>query len=81
MAKKKSFLDLINKQRSKKKKEKFSGSFLDYLSLIQDNPAIIKLSHKRLYETILISGMETIDTDADNYRDIFNGEKIRLYDK
>ena len=74
------FLDLIQKQRSKKKKEKFKGTFIEYLEMIKDNPDKIKLAHKRLYETICDYGVETIDVDSDVYRDIFNGDKIRTYD-
>ena len=80
MARKKSFLDIITSQRSEKKKEKFSGTFLEYLNHVQDNPDSIKLSHKRLYESIIKSGIKTLDVDNDEYRDIFNGEKIRVYD-
>ena len=46
------FLDLIQTQRSKKKKQKFKGSLLDYLDLVKDDPSIAKLSHKRLYTAI-----------------------------
>jgi serine protein kinase len=74
------FLDLIQKQRSKKKKEKFKGTFLEYLEMIKDNPDKIKLAHKRLYEIICNHGMKTVDVDSDAYRDIFNGDKIRTYD-
>ena len=74
------FLDLIQKQRSKKKKEKFKGTFIEYLEMIKDNPDKIKLAHKRLYETICNHGVETVDVDSDVYRDIFNGDKIRTYD-
>jgi len=74
------FLDLIQKQRNKKKKEKFEGTFIDYLEMIKDNPDKIKLAHKRLYETICDHGFDTVDVDSDAYRDIFNGDKIRTYD-
>jgi serine protein kinase len=74
------FLDLIQKQRSKKKKEKFKGTFIEYLEMIKDNPDKIKLAHKRLYEIICNYGVETVDVDSDVYRDIFNGDKIRTYD-
>lgn len=73
-------LDLIEKQRNKKKKEKFKGTFIEYLEMIKDNPDKIKLAHKRLYEIICEYGVETIDVDSDTYRDIFNGDKIRTYD-
>ena len=77
---KKNFLDIIKKQRASKKKEKFSGTLLDYLELVKENPDIIKLAHKRLYESIYKQGMETLDIDSEGYRPIFNGEKLRLYD-
>jgi len=78
--KKKNFLDLIKSQRSEKKEEKFSGTFLEYLEEIQKDPAQVKLAHKRLYETIKDFGMKTVDVDNDEYRDVYNGEKIRVYD-
>ena len=74
------FLDMIKKQRSVSKYKKFEGTFLDYLKVIQSEPETVKLAHKRLYETILKFGMETVDVDSDQYRDIFNGDKIRTYD-
>lgn len=76
----KDFLNIIQDQRNKKKKEKFSGTFLDYLYLLQSNPEILKLSHKRLYESILSEGVSTVDVDSESYRPFFNGEKIRVYD-
>ena len=80
MAHKKDFLKLIHNQRSRKKKEKFEGSFLEYLEMIRENPDKIKLAHRRLYDIICDHGMQTVDVDSDNYRDIFNGDKIRTYD-
>ena len=40
------FLDLIQKQRNKKKKAKFKGTFIEYLEMIKDDPDTIKLAHK-----------------------------------
>ena len=80
MARKTNFLDIIENQRKEKKREKFEGKFVDYLNLIEENPENIKLSHRRLYESLLKEGCETVDVDSDNYRDIYNGEKIRIYD-
>mgnify|MGYP003112338566 CR=1 FL=1 len=76
----KSFLDIIKKQRNAKKVKKFNGTFLEYLEEVRDNPSIVKLSHKRLYEAIKDYGLQTVDVDNENYRDVFNGEKIRMYD-
>ena len=73
------FLKLIKKQRSKKKKEKFEGTFLEYLKIIQENPLTVMLSHKRLFKSIETQGYETTDVGDDNYRSYFNGEKLRKY--
>ena len=79
MARKNEFLNLIQKQRDSKKTKRFEGTFLEYLELVKDKPESIKLAHKRLYETIKDRGLETLDVDSENYRDIFNGDKIRTY--
>ena len=79
MARKNEFLNLIQKQRDSKKNERFEGTFLEYLELVKNKPESIKLAHKRLYETIKDRGIETLDVDSENYRDIFNGDKIRTY--
>ena len=74
------FLDIIKNQRKKKKAEKFSGTFLDYLNLVSEDPTLVKLSHKRLYESIIKEGVSTLDVDSEGYRPVFNGEKLRVYD-
>tara|TARA_R110000851_G_scaffold265049_3_gene417592 strand:- start:952 stop:2892 length:1941 start_codon:yes stop_codon:yes gene_type:complete len=79
MARKKNFLDIIEKQRVGKKKKKFEGTFLDYLKLVQDNPQSIQLAHRRLYEALLSGGSKTLDVDSKEYRGVFNGDKIRTY--
>ena len=38
---KNNYLEIIKKQRTEKKTEKFSGTFLEYLSLVEENPDII----------------------------------------
>jgi|TARA_B100000035_G_scaffold71079_3_gene58459 serine protein kinase len=74
------FLSIIKKQREQRKKDKFEGTFLEYLELVRENPGSVKLAHRRLYETIKDRGVDTLDVGADGYRDIFNGDKIRKYD-
>ena len=66
------FLKLIKKQREASKQEKFEGTFIEYLEMIKEKPELVKLAHKRLYETICSFGVETVDVDSDKYRDIFN---------
>ena len=76
----KDFLKVIQSQRNQKKDEKFSGTFIDYLRLVSDNPSLVKLAHKRLYESIEKKGVKTLDVDSPDYRPIFNGDKLRVYD-
>tara|TARA_R110002020_G_scaffold138910_1_gene309459 strand:- start:2063 stop:3991 length:1929 start_codon:yes stop_codon:yes gene_type:complete len=74
------FLNIIKEQRSKKKKEKFKGTFLDYLEIISQNPDIIKLSHKRLYDAIMSSGIEKMKDSDPRKNNIFENETVRVYD-
>ena len=39
---KKDFLKIIQDRRKNKKDEKFSGTFIDYLELIRENPKIVR---------------------------------------
>ena len=48
------FLDLIQKQRSKKKKDKFKGTFLEYLEMIKDNSKL-KLTEREINLMIFLS--------------------------
>jgi serine protein kinase len=79
MPKKRSFLDLIEKQRTENKTEKFSGNFLEYLRIIEENPDISTLSHKRLYRAIMNEGHAVLDDSDPRLRKIFDGEKLYIY--
>ena len=57
------FLDLINKQRSEKKEEKFEGTFLEYLEKLQQDSDIAKPAHKRLYDAIKQHGVNKMDNE------------------
>jgi len=79
MTSKKKFLDLIQKQRTKPKPEKFQGTFLEYLDIVSKDPDVTKLAHKRLYDTILDSGTGQMSDSERNHK-LFDGEKITVYD-
>ena len=71
--------DLIQKDRERKRKEKFEGTFLDYLELVKEDPTTPKLSHKRIYDMISRDGYETLDPEKEvRVRNIY-GEKVRVY--
>ena len=82
MANKKSdkFLKLINKHLETKKKEKFSGTLKDYLSLVEENKDITKLAHKRLYDAIAEKGVTKLSSSDERCNKLFSGEELKTYD-
>ena len=77
---KKDFLKLIEDQRKKSKKEKFKGSFIDFLEYVKENPEAADSAHKKLYDSIIDHGVESMDdSDTRKYK-IFEGENIKVYD-
>ena len=74
------FLKIIQDQRKESKKEKFSGNFLDYLSLIKENPDIVKTAHQRLYNEIVEYGVDKLDSSDPRCQSIFGGERVRTYE-
>ena len=74
------FLNLIEKQRSKKTEKKFEGTLIDYVELVQANPSIAKLAHKRLYDAIMSKGMTSMEDGNPRKRKIFNDDPVKIYD-
>ena len=74
------FLKVIEKRRKEKKPKKFQGTLLDYLSLVKESPEHSKLSHARLYETILGFGTSRIEESDPRCNQIFDGDRVKTYD-
>ncbi|AOR24448.1 PrkA family serine protein kinase [Clostridium taeniosporum] len=74
------FKEFIKIDREKNAKNKFSGTFLDYLELLKKNPDITKLAHKRIYDMILKKGVEELRGDENpRIRKIYGNDAIRKY--
>jgi len=74
------FQDLIRKDRDSKQYEPFEGSFLEYLSLIKNNPELPILAHERMYKLIVSLGFEAIKTeDNQRLKRIYGKETIKKY--
>ena len=54
---------IILKDRNEGKKERFQGSFIDYINIVKKSPEVTMLSHQRLYEIIKRHGAVTVNTD------------------
>ncbi|MFZ5968065.1 MAG: PrkA family serine protein kinase [Bacillota bacterium] len=74
------FIDLINKDRERKKMQAFEGTFLDYLDMVKKNPDIVKLAHKRMHDIIMEKGFETLKSeDHERIRRIHGNQTITKY--
>lgn len=80
MTKTNEFLDIIEKKNKEKNKSKFSGTFSDYLKLVEEDGGITVLAHRRLYDTIKEKGVTRMSPEDGRCANLFNGEKLRTYD-
>ncbi len=74
------FLKSVKTHRESKKEEKFAGFLEEYLQLLEADPAIAVLAHKRLYKQILGEGLIVLDETDSRCNKLFNGESVKVYD-
>lgn len=76
----KTFEDLIRKDREKKAYPDFSGTFLDYLELVKKDPDLVRLAHKRMYDIIMEQGAKVIKTEEQPHlKRIYGNQIIKKY--
>ncbi len=74
------FSTLILEDRNENRGEKFKGTFLDYLNVLEENSEGYKLAHRRLYELLTNPGVEEIKTEEDpRLLRIYGKEVIKRY--
>ena len=74
------FKEFIENDRENKNKEKFEGTFLDYLQIVKENPDIAKLAHKRMYDIIKDRGIEVLKAEENpRIKRIYGNETITRY--
>ena len=73
------YLDIIKSQRKTNKKVKFEGTFLEYLSLVEEDPSITDHAHKRLYECIIEQGVERLEDSDPRKHKLFGGDNLKTY--
>ena len=73
------FLKLIQQQRDGSQKESWTGTFLDYLNEIKNNPTHVKLAHKRVTDAIESLGVEPMSDSDPRCRKLFDGDKLKTY--
>ena len=74
------FKEFIKSDRESRNKEKFEGTFLDYLEIVKENPDIAKLSHKRIYDMVVSKGVEVLRGEENpKVKKIYGNDSIRKY--
>lgn len=74
------FEKLIKQDRQERKQPHFSGTLLDYLAIVKENPQIAMLSHQRMYELLTRAGIEVIKTEEHpRLKRIYGNDTIKRY--
>lgn len=74
------FEKLIKQDRQERRQPHFSGTLLDYLEIIKDNPKLAMLSHQRMYELLTKAGVEVIKTEEQpRLKRIYGNDTIKRY--
>ena len=74
------FLKLVDQHRESKKAQKFEGTLAEYLEILDKQPGVAKLAHKRLYDAIAEHGVTRMTKSEERCSKIFGGEELRTYD-
>ncbi|BBB92717.1 MAG TPA: PrkA family serine protein kinase [Methylomusa anaerophila] len=74
------FISLIHQDREERKHEHFSGTLLDYLAIIKENPQGVMLSHQRMYELLTAPGVDIVKTEENpRLKRIYGNDILRKY--
>ena len=74
------FVNLIKQDREERRHQHFSGTLLDYLAIVKEDPKVVMLSHKRMYELLIASGVDVIKTEEDpRLKRIYSNDTLRRY--
>ena len=76
-----SFEQIIKEDRASREKKEWSGTLIDYLKLLKDDPTIAKLAHTRMFDMIMAPGSRSImDTDDPRTKRLYkNNEELNTY--
>ena len=77
---KRTFAELIEKDRAQHGNNAWRGTFLDYLEQVKADASVAKLSHTRLYEVVMKDGV----TDVGEFGEpkltrLFSDEPVKIY--
>jgi serine protein kinase len=80
MAEVNTFEQVIKADRAARESKQWRGTLLDYLELVKADPTVTKMSHARIYDMIIISGLRGIhDTDDPRTKRLYKDEPLKIY--
>jgi len=80
MSIKKQLLQQIKSAREESSKtKKFSGNLMDYIEMVEKDPAVVKSAHKRLFDAISEHGSYVLPDSDPRKNKIFDGENIKIH--
>ena len=70
--------EIIERERQGRERERFEGTFLDYVEIVRKNPDVAMLAHQRIYNLISKAGVEVVRTDeCSRLRRIYGNDVIK----
>ncbi len=74
------FASIIEQDRSERQRLEWQGTFLQYLELVKQRPALADLSHRRMYDMMAGPGVTELDLEADpRAKRVFGDESVKIY--
>jgi len=74
------FGSIITRDRGEGKRQRFKGTFLQYLDMVKNDPTVTMLAHQRLYGLLVEPGVEIINCDEfPRLRRIHGNTTIKRY--
>lgn len=74
------FRKLIEQDRENRQKVSWTGTAIEYLEHVRQNPDIAKLAHKRLYDTIISPGYEDLRIEDDpKLQRLHKNERLKTF--
>lgn len=73
------FLKIAEEHKKGNKREKFHGTFSEFLELFEGQPGVAMLAHKRLYKAIIKHGITRMSEEDSRCNNLFNGDELKTY--
>ncbi len=79
-ADKATFERMIREDRAAREDHRWSGTFLDYLEIVREDPGVTQLAHARLFDMVNRPGStDILETDDSRVKRLFGDEPHRIF--